>query len=78
MVGGDGIFLATVTEADIQTFTVIKHGGCGGHDAGWEETHVLREHCSVHSWSSESIIQLDSAAQATTSQTSRKRGRTSQ
>ncbi|CAE8642462.1 unnamed protein product, partial [Polarella glacialis] len=36
--GGSGTYGAIVTEADDLTFTVIRTGG-------WEETHVLREHC---------------------------------
>jgi len=40
--GGNGTYLATITEADAQTFTVIRHGA-------WDETHVLREHCCVRS-----------------------------
>eukprot|EP00930_Biecheleria_cincta_P055345 TRINITY_DN41671_c0_g1_i1.p1 TRINITY_DN41671_c0_g1~~TRINITY_DN41671_c0_g1_i1.p1 ORF type:complete len:1181 (+),score=252.15 TRINITY_DN41671_c0_g1_i1:81-3623(+) len=38
---GDG-YLATVTEADASSFTVIRQGG------HWEETHVLREHCTFN------------------------------
>merc|ERR1711879_1113858 len=33
--GGQGSYTATVTEADAQTFTVVR-------DGVWEETHVLR------------------------------------
>jgi len=39
---GRGSYVATVTEADELTFTVIRQ--CGER---WEETHVLREHCTV-------------------------------
>jgi len=39
--GGRGEYTATVTEADELTFTVIRQNG-----EKWEETHVLREHCS--------------------------------
>eukprot|EP00928_Gymnodinium_smaydae_P012913 TRINITY_DN14716_c0_g1_i1.p1 TRINITY_DN14716_c0_g1~~TRINITY_DN14716_c0_g1_i1.p1 ORF type:complete len:786 (+),score=139.95 TRINITY_DN14716_c0_g1_i1:84-2441(+) len=42
--GGLGHFLATVTEADELTFTVIRRGQLA---AGWEETHVLRSSCEV-------------------------------
>jgi hypothetical protein len=39
--GGSGTYLATVTEADEQTFTIIRRGGC------WVEAHVLRELCRL-------------------------------
>ncbi|CAJ1353384.1 unnamed protein product [Effrenium voratum] len=42
--GGAG-FLATVTEADALTFTVIRRPG--GDTRAWEETHVLRRYCTV-------------------------------
>eukprot|EP00931_Biecheleriopsis_adriatica_P068017 TRINITY_DN4206_c0_g1_i2.p1 TRINITY_DN4206_c0_g1~~TRINITY_DN4206_c0_g1_i2.p1 ORF type:complete len:341 (+),score=89.66 TRINITY_DN4206_c0_g1_i2:120-1142(+) len=41
--GGD--YLATVTESDPQVFTVVRRGDCTGDS--WEETHVLREHCTI-------------------------------
>mmetsp|Transcript_66950 Transcript_66950/g.117314 ORF Transcript_66950/g.117314 Transcript_66950/m.117314 type:complete len:489 (+) Transcript_66950:72-1538(+) len=40
--GGSGDYLATVTEADSLTFTVIRQVG-----EKWEETHVLRTHCTI-------------------------------
>ena len=42
--GGTGSYLATVTEADTQTFTVIRRGDCYG---SWDETHVLKTCCSI-------------------------------
>lgn len=41
--GGSGEYLATVTETDAFTFTVIRQY----EDGRVEETHVLREHCDV-------------------------------
>lgn len=40
--GGCGEYEATITEADALTFTVIRKRG-----RLWEETHVLRDHCSL-------------------------------
>ena len=37
-------YLATVTEADAETFTVIRRGDCYG---SWDETHVLKTCCTV-------------------------------
>ncbi|CAK9019317.1 DNA polymerase alpha-associated DNA helicase A, partial [Durusdinium trenchii] len=41
---GQGSYLATVTEADTTTFTVIRRGDCYG---SWDETHVLKTCCSI-------------------------------
>lgn len=46
--GGSGSYFGTVTEADANTFTVIRHGNHhGDRRMGWEETHVLRKHCRI-------------------------------
>ena len=37
-------YLATVTEADAETFTVIRRGDCYG---SWDETHVLKTCCTL-------------------------------
>ena len=44
--GGSGgtSYLATVTEADALTYTVIRRGDCHG---SWDETHVLKEECTI-------------------------------
>jgi len=44
--GGSGEYVATITEADEFTFTVIR-AATGEDDCAWEETHVLREHATV-------------------------------
>jgi len=44
--GGSGEYLATITEADEFTFTVIRAAE-GEDESAWEETHVLREHATV-------------------------------
>mmetsp|Transcript_40773 Transcript_40773/g.110293 ORF Transcript_40773/g.110293 Transcript_40773/m.110293 type:complete len:352 (-) Transcript_40773:194-1249(-) len=41
--GGRGVYEATVTEADEQTFTVVYKNARGK----WEETCVLRDHCEA-------------------------------
>merc|ERR1719487_2849061 len=41
--GGSGEYLATVTETDAFTYTIIRQY----EDGNVEETHVLREHCNV-------------------------------
>mmetsp|Transcript_13888 Transcript_13888/g.31508 ORF Transcript_13888/g.31508 Transcript_13888/m.31508 type:complete len:371 (+) Transcript_13888:1-1113(+) len=41
---GQAAFLATVTEADARTFTVIRRGDVHG---AWEETHVLKDFCVI-------------------------------
>jgi len=41
--GGSGEYLATVTEMDAFTYTVIRQF----EDGSVEETHILREHCNV-------------------------------
>merc|ERR1712176_1750923 len=43
--GGSGEYLATITEADGSTFTVIRCKKPSGDAGAWEETHVLRENC---------------------------------
>jgi len=43
--GGSGEYLATITEADSSTFTVIRCKKPSGDAGAWEETHVLRENC---------------------------------
>ena len=42
--GSGGSYLATVTESDAETFTVIRRGDCYG---SWDETHVLKTCCSI-------------------------------
>merc|ERR1712107_273925 len=42
--GGSGAYLATITEADSSTFTVIRSEFVDQARC-WEETHVLREKC---------------------------------
>jgi len=42
--GSGGSYLATVTESDAETFTVIRRGDCYG---SWDETHVLKTCCAV-------------------------------
>ncbi|CAE7813419.1 hcs1 [Symbiodinium sp. CCMP2592] len=42
--GGSASFLATITEADDDTYTVIRRGDCHG---SWDETHVLKRECSI-------------------------------
>ena len=41
---GSASFLATITEADDDTYTVIRRGDCHG---SWDETHVLKRECSI-------------------------------
>lgn len=43
--GGASEYLATITEADSSTFTVIRFGTSVGPLRAWEESHVLRENC---------------------------------
>eukprot|EP00930_Biecheleria_cincta_P083755 TRINITY_DN73265_c0_g1_i1.p1 TRINITY_DN73265_c0_g1~~TRINITY_DN73265_c0_g1_i1.p1 ORF type:complete len:933 (+),score=129.29 TRINITY_DN73265_c0_g1_i1:208-2799(+) len=48
--GGSGSYLATVTEGDHLTFTVIRTSvdpPCTTGPNAWQETHVLREHCQL-------------------------------
>ncbi|CAE7238872.1 hcs1 [Symbiodinium natans] len=41
---GDTSYVATITEADADTYTVIRRGDCHG---SWDETHVLKQECSI-------------------------------
>lgn len=48
--GGTGSYLATVTEGDNLTFTVIRTSvdpTCTSGPDAWQETHVLQEHCQL-------------------------------
>jgi len=60
--GGSSSYLATVTEADDLTFTVIRLSG----PEAWQETHVLREHCHLveEEMSSEHVVRARPKAAA--------------
>ena len=42
--GGAVSYLATITEADAMTYTVVRRGDCHG---SWDETHVLKKECCI-------------------------------